>query len=308
MFKPLKRTLAATAFALAFSAAPAFAEAPPAATPAVEMKPGAPAIWTIAKPGGGSITLFGSVHLLPANQQWRTPAFTEALAKADVVVFETPIAGMQTPELQQYLAANMMNPPGVTLSTLLSPEEKATVEKAATSIGAPFSALEGFRPWIVSLQLGIGLIMKQGFDPNSGVDKTVEAEATAAGKTLDYFETAKEQLDIFVTMPPEQERNMLVVGAQEIIDNPNSISEMVTAWAAADTASLDKLLNEGLESDPALGKKLLEDRNANWVAKITGPYMADAKNYLIVVGAGHLAGDKGVPAMLRAKGIEVAGP
>jgi uncharacterized protein YbaP (TraB family) len=30
--------------------------------------------------------------------------------------------------------------------------------------------------------------------------------------------------------------------------------------------------------------------------------------YFITVGAGHLAGPKGVPAMLRAKGFKVEGP
>jgi len=306
MFTRLKRHLATAAFALAVTG-PAFAEAP-AAPPAVEMKAGNPAIWTIAKPGGGTITLFGSVHLLPANQGWRTPAFTEALAKADVVVFETPIADMATPELQQYLTANMMNPPGVTLSTLLSADEKTRVETAATAIGAPFGALEPFRPWMAGLQLAVGFVMKQGFDPNAGVDKAVEAEATAAGKALDYFETAKEQLDIFIDMTPEQEKNFLVVGATEMIEQPDQMTALLAAWAAGDTVTIDTIMNKGLESDPALGKKLLEDRNANWVVKITGPYMADTKNYLIVVGAGHLAGDKGVPSMLRAKGIEVAGP
>lgn len=305
MFARLKRHVAAAAFALA-ATTPAFAEAP--AAPPVEMKAGNPAIWSIVKPGGGTVTMFGSVHLLPANQGWRTAAFEDALAKADVVVFEMPLESMNDADLQAYLAQNMMNPPGVTLSTLLTPEEKTEVEAAAKIVGAPFGALEPFRPWMAGLQLAVGFIMKQGFDPNAGVDKIVEAEAKAAGKALDYFETAREQLDIFITMTPDEEKAFLVVGATEMVKNPSQMSELLTSWASGDVAGIDKLMNAGLAATPALGKKLMEDRNAKWVAKITGSFMADTKNYLIVVGAGHLAGDLGVPAMLRAKGIEVAGP
>lgn len=310
MFARIKRLAAATIAAAALTV-PAFADVvppPPAPTPAADVKPGNPAIWTIEKPNGGTITLFGSVHLLPGNQAWRTEAFTAALAKADVVVFETPIADMATPEVQQYLAKSIMNPPGVTLSTLLNAEEKATVEKAAAFVGVPFASMEAFRPWFAGLQMALVMIMKQGFDPNAGIDKLVEDEARTAGKTLGYFETAMEQLDIFTTMPPDEEKAFLVIGAKEIVENPNGLKDLVDAWAAGDVAGIDRLMNAGLESMPALGKKLLEDRNANWVRKITADYMADTKNYLIVVGAGHLAGDKGVPAMLRSDGIAVSGP
>lgn len=304
MIHRMKRHIAAAAIALA-STTPAFAEAP-AATP--ETKPGNPAIWTIEKPNGGTITLFGSVHLLPTAQSWRTPAFTEALAKADVVVFETPIEGMVTPEIQAYLAKNSMNPPGVTLSTLLSAEEKATVEKAAAAVGIPFSVMEPYRPWLVGIQIGLGFVVKQGFDPNAGVDRAVETEAKAAGKALDYFETAQEQLDIFTTMPTDQEKAFLVIGAEEILKSPDSMKDLLAAWASGDVASIDRLMNTGIEGMPELGKKLLEDRNAKWVEKIASTYMADTKSYLIVVGAGHLAGKLGVPEMLRARGIAVSGP
>ncbi len=305
MLSNLKRLTAAAAIALASGAA--LAEAPaPAAT--AEMKIATPAIWTINKPGGGTITMFGSVHLLPPNLEWRTPAFTEALAKADVVTFEMPLEDATSPEFMTYVQQHMMNPSGVTLSTLLTPEEKTKVEAAAAAVGAPFAMLEQFRPWMAAIQLSMGFVLKEGFDPNSGVDKKIEAEAKAAGKTLDSFETGKDQIDIFINLPPDQEKAFLVIGAAEMVENPHMLGELVDSWAAGDTAKIDEVMNSGIESMPDLGKALLEDRNARWVDKITSVYMNDTKNYLIIVGAAHLAGDKGVPTMLRAKGIEVTGP
>lgn len=305
MLTTLKRLTAVAA--IAFSAGSALAEAPAPAA-ATETKIATPAIWTIAKPGGGTITMFGSVHLLPPNLEWRTPAFEEAFAKADVVTFEMPLADATSPEFMTYVQQHMMNPSGVTLSTLLTAEEKTKVEAAAAAVGAPFAMLEPYRPWMAALQLSIGFVLKEGFDPNSGVDKKVEAEAKAAGKTIDSFETGKDQIDIFINLPPEQEKAFLVIGAADMVENPHMLHDLVDSWATGNTAKIDEVMNSGIESMPELGKKLLEDRNARWVDKITSVYMNDTKNYLIIVGAAHLAGDKGVPTMLRAKGIEVTGP
>ena len=44
-----------------------------------------PAIWTIQKPNGTTITFFGSVHLLPDGEGWRT--------KALLVAYDTGASG-----------------------------------------------------------------------------------------------------------------------------------------------------------------------------------------------------------------------
>jgi uncharacterized protein YbaP (TraB family) len=328
MLGVLTRRLGAVALAMGLSGMPAMAQSPaviepPAEAPATLPVPagepeslpapdarevGTPAIWTITKPGGGTITLFGSVHLLPRGMDWHTPALSAALERADTVVFETPLDGMESPEMASYLQAHIMNPPGVTLSSLLSADEKAQVEAAARQVGVSVTALEAMRPWFVALQMGVLFVVNQGFDPNSGVDKKVEAEAKAKGKQLDHFETTKEQLAIFTDMTPDQEKAFLLSTAKDIIQNPGDLSDMVEAWYGGDVAGLDRLMNASLEAYPDLAKVILHDRNARWVEKITGTYMGDGKTYLIVVGAAHLAGSHGVPEMLRARGISVDGP
>lgn len=324
----LKRHLGVVALMLGLACAPALAEAPvsvdppkdqpatmpvptgePATLPAPDArKAGTPAIWTIAKPNGGTITLFGSVHLLPVGLDWHTPALTAALDNAETVVFETPLAGMESPEAMAFLQSNMMNPPGVTLSSLLEPADKTKVEQAAAAVGVPFTMLEAMRPWIVGLQLGVQFVVNKGFDPNSGVDKKVEAEAKAKGKRLDSFETTQEQLEIFTKMTTDQEVAFLVSTAGDILENPDELTEMIDAWYAGDVPSIDRLMNSSLELYPELAKVILHDRNDRWVEKITGTYMNDGEDYLIVVGAAHLAGEHGVPELLRARGIAVDGP
>src|SRR4051812_214642 len=118
MFEALKAVLLSLALSMGL-AGPSTAVDPPAAATT-----GSPAIWTLTKANGKTITFFGSVHLLPQAQNWRTPALNAAFEKADVVVFETPISDANVAEVQGLMAKNMMNPPGVTLSTLLKPDEK----------------------------------------------------------------------------------------------------------------------------------------------------------------------------------------
>ena len=49
------------------------------------------------------------------------------------------------------------------------------------------------------------------------------------------------------------------------------------------------------------------DRNRNWVKQIDA-MLRERKTFFITVGAGHLVGKDGIPAMLRADGYKVDGP
>lgn len=307
MLKALMKSCLASLALTATLASPAAARAPESPeAPAVTT--GSPAIWTLDKGNGSTITFFGSVHLLPQAQQWRTPALQAAFDKADVVVFETPISEMNTSEVQGLMQTNMMNAPGVTLSSLLKPEEKADVEKAANLVGASFAMMEPLRPWMAALQLTLAFAVKEGMDPNAGVDVLIEKEAQAAGKALDYFETGTEQLQIFTSMTQAQEIAFLVIGSRDMIEQPHMLKELLDAWARGDVKAIDAMMNDGLEEMPELAFKMLDERNAKWVNKISSQYMTDTKNYLIVVGAAHLAGEKSVVTQLRAKGANVSGP
>src|SRR3954453_1480315 len=67
--------------ALAAAAISAGACAAPAPAPHVAK----PAMWKLAD-ADTTIYLFGSFHLLPNGEQWRTPAFEKALAGSDTLV------------------------------------------------------------------------------------------------------------------------------------------------------------------------------------------------------------------------------
>ncbi|NBU29533.1 MAG: TraB/GumN family protein, partial [Caulobacteraceae bacterium] len=91
MFKRLKAALAAGL--LFFAATPALAE---------------PAIWVIKDPDS-TIYLFGTVHVLKRETQWRTPRLEAALASADEVWLELSDSD-DTANMQALVARLGMDP------------------------------------------------------------------------------------------------------------------------------------------------------------------------------------------------------
>ena len=87
MSKPLRRFAGAVLTGLAVLAV---AMAPVAAQDTAG-RVDAPPLWKI-EGKKGSVFLFGSFHLLPADVKWRTPAVESALKEARVVVVETDLA------------------------------------------------------------------------------------------------------------------------------------------------------------------------------------------------------------------------
>ncbi len=109
-------------------------------------------------------------------------------------------------------------------------------------------------------------------------------------------------------MDEEAQIDFLVLGAEELLERPDELKTLIDAWQRGDVAGIDEMMNRGLADAPEVSKALLADRNARWAQKIQDFYMKDRNSYLIVVGAGHLAGEASVQAMLREAGIEVEGP
>jgi uncharacterized protein len=61
------------------------------------------------------------------------------------------------------------------------------------------------------------------------------------------------------------------------------------------------------KASPVLYQRLVTERNARWAEAISQRLRGSGET-VVVVGAAHLIGKDGVPAMLRRRGITVEGP
>ncbi len=163
------------------------------------------------------------------------------------------------------------------------------------------------RAWLAGLQLMFAQISKLNFAADSGVDSVLTAEAAKDGKQLRYLETIADQFALLAPDDRKLELQEFESGLKDLRDVAGEIEPMVKAWGAGDQVRLDRLINGDLDEFPEARKLLLDDRNHGWLPQIEA-MLKEKHVFFITVGAGHLTGPMGVPALLRKDGYKVEGP
>lgn len=270
--------------------------------------PGSPALWTLSD-DDTTVHIFGTVHLLRPETGWRSPAFDAAFAAADRLVIEVDAT---SPEAQAATVGLMQEygllKDGQRLTGLLDEEEEAIVLDAVDAAGLPFTALDLQKPWLVSLQLSLMQIQQAGYDPNAGLEQVLTAEAVAGGKTFGYLETLEEQLGALGGAPIEDQVDGLVLTALTMDQGSRVLDTLVGEWVDGDVEGLGAMIAEpDMIGGEEAYQTLLVNRNRNWVPQIRA-MLDEPGTVFVAVGAGHLAGPDSVIAMLRADGLEIAGP
>lgn len=282
----VRRFALALVAVLAMGASPALAE---------------PALWAI-KDKDSTIYLFGTVHVLKPSTQWRSPKTAKAFQDADDLVME-----IEQPEDPAATRALMMKygvDRAAPLSTKLKPERYAKLQAAAQGMGFPPQALEPMRPWLAALTVSLTPLLKAGYDPESGVEKLLTAQAKAAGKPISAFETMEQQVRFFADMTPAQEAELLDSTLDEIDDGPAKIDALVAAWAAGDQGELKRQMVDEMQAEyPDLYRLLLVDRNQDWANQLKAKLAGSGVSF-VAVGAGHLAGPDSLQAQLAKLGIK----
>ena len=271
--------------------------------------PGAPALWTLADEDT-TIHIFGTVHLLRPNLEWRSDAIDQALDQADRIVFEVDMKSeaAQRAIATDFLARGMYSD-GRTLTEVLNDEDEAVISEAFDSLGVPIAAMNTFEPWMASVNLGVMQLVNDGYDPQAGVETVIEAEAAAAGKSFGYLETISQQADAFDLLPEDEQISILYETALLLKESPRMLDLLVDEWADGDVTGIGTLVAnpEGYGFTDAAYESLLVVRNTAWVPQIEA-MLDEPGSIFIAVGAGHLAGPDSVITMLRDKGYTVEGP
>ena len=299
----MKKLLFAAVLAFAPAAAVAQDQAAvqaPAAPAAAPLPDADPALWVV-RDEDTTIYLFGTFHMLD-GRPWFNDEVRTAFDASQELVLEARLpenpAELQ-PLVMQY-ALSMEGPP---LSERLSAEQYAALNGVVTSMGAPAGAFDRLEPWFVSISLP-GMVGQQrlGLRPEHGPEMVLSAAARERNMPIGELEGLEWQFRMFDGMPVEQQVTMLRQSLDNVDQIGAQLEPMLTAWSSGNTDGLVEMMNAQMRESPELYRMLFVDRNTAWTGWIQ-ERMARPGTVFIAVGAGHLAGDDGVPALLRARGI-----
>lgn len=265
-----------------------------------------PPVWVVSD-ADSEMLLFGSVHVLPPGLNWRPAALNAAIAKAEDVWFELPVDGGADAEAARLAAALGYLPADQTLTGLLSQDSQARLNRMAEQYGLPLSLLDRFEPWLAEVALAGAMYRMSGADAASGVEKTLAAAVppTAARRA---FETPAQQVGLFDATPMDEQIASFEVSLREAEEDPQVYAELVSAWMRGDVAALEAdALGPLREASPGIYERLVTARNAAWIDTLDERLKGRGRT-VVIVGVGHLLGEDGLPARLRALGYSVKGP
>ena len=260
-----------------------------------------PAWWQV-KGVHGTVYLLGSMHVMKPNVDWESPRMKAALDSSDVLYLEVAnaddAAAMLPLEMQ--FGLDTQHP----LSTKVSKDDMALLNTAVGSMGLP---LDMMQPWFVSVILEMVPMLKDGYDPASGIDMKMLAQSKQEQKPVKGFETASDQLHMLADAPQEEQVAMLHEQLTELDKAAAEMNDLVTAWEHGDVEKIAKIDNAELAiKHPAEYKRLVVDRNTKWVATLDGLLKDPSTGTIfVVVGAGHLVGPDSVLKMLEKDGYKV---
>lgn len=260
-----------------------------------------PALWKVQGPHA-VVYLFGTVHVLKATTQWRSPKIDAAFTSAKTLweeIKDGDDAAVMQPLVLKY-GLDRAHP----LSGKLDAKGKAKLASVEAMVGASSAQIEPLRPWMAALTLDLLPLLKAGYDPNSGVDNILKAEAKARGEPLEAFESVEQQVRFFADLPQKDELDYLLSTLDDADKGSGLIEQLIDAWAVGDLAKLEALLNADMRDKyPTLYQKLLVERNKAFASKIETLLKGDGVSF-VAVGAGHLVGPDSVQADLAKDGFK----
>lgn len=256
------------------------------------------ALWEVSDASGPRAWIFGTVHALPPDTAWQRSAIGDALGKSDRLVLE--IGEDLNPEIAGQALARValtkgLPPPSERIAAAYRPKLATVYQR----LGLRDQSFPDMETWAVALQIAAIAGEKDGIHAADGVEPALRL--LARDKPVLGLETIDAQFAIFDTLPERQQTTLLEQTAAEIVSLEDEDRDLLQLWLRGDDLGIARESNKGLLTDRTLREALLTRRNREWVGKVETMIKAGSRPF-IAVGAAHVSGPEGLPALLRARG------
>ncbi len=259
-------------------------------------------LWRISRDGRSS-WLFGTLHVAQLAWAFPGPAQRDALSRSDTLALEIDLLD---PTMQARMAKALAGQARLALPAAL----QARLDERARSECLPPQALAALAPEIQVAVLATLVGRRDGFDAAYGIDTVLAAYGRAARLDVVSLESPELQVRTMQMGSPAETIEM-VDGALAEMESGRaraSLRRMATVWAEGDLAELqrypvwcDCVKTAG---DRAYLARLLDERNPHLADSIARLHAAGQRVFA-AVGALHMIGPTGLPALMAQRGYRV---
>lgn len=268
-------------------------------------------IWEVSSQST-TVYLMGSIHFADSSFYPLRPEIEEAFDRAKYLVVELDISKIDDDKYNQLLLHKGVYKDGRTIRDVISDHTWRQLQQRLQHLDIAYESIKHYKPGVVVLTLSAVQIMRMGFDPELGIDAYFLAKASRSepAKQIIELESLEQQLNLFIDVPDGE---LLLKESLYSLDEAETLmDDMVSFWKRGDVEQMNKLLfEEALDDYPAFSEiydSLFYDRNRSMTTKIADLLSNKTQQreyYFVVVGSGHLIGDKGIVNALQKKGYNV---
>ncbi len=260
-------------------------------------------LWRV-RSGNSTAYLLGSIHVLKKDFYPLSKAIEDAFAGSSVLAVEANIDDVSRIDVTNMIG-KAMYPAGDTVDKHLSPETYELLKKELEADGLPLGLVAMQRPWFIALTLTSFELLKAGYDPAYGIDQHFISEAEGKKKIVE-LEGFDYQVNLLSGLPEKEQEVFLLSTMKDLNTLDQDADRLVSAWKAGDTQAVASLISSD-EQEAGMSPvydKVLYDRNRKMADKVEG-LLRKGQTAFVVVGAGHLVGEKGIVEILRERGYRV---
>lgn len=260
--------------------------------------------------------LFGTIHLIPEGDFLLRDEVQKAFSTSTRVAFEIDTEDMMNPASMMGLMSKMYMNDELTLADLLDEDDYTLVSTHFEEMGLPMMFMGRIKPMFLSILAGqdmedmkpgegggMSMMMGEGM-------KSYELELTELAKDQEKpivgLETAEFQMSLFDSIPYDAQAKMLVDAIKteaDAAEGDEMLTKMVEMYKQQDIVGMVNMMKEEEAGLAGFEDLLLLQRNRNWIPVMDG--LMSQESVFFAVGAGHLAGEEGVIALLRKEGYEL---
>lgn len=255
-----------------------------------------------------TLYLFGTIHVGTRDMYPLGAQVEQAFAEAGVLALEADPTGESVSAVA--LAGSLYRPPD-NLERHVSAEMYRELAAKLPGIGLPLEHARMLEPHLLAMTITLMQVQRLGYEPALGLDLHFAQRARRAGKPIVELESMVQQMEMFDALPHAVQEDMLRA-ALEGVDSEalrKELEALVQAWQTGDIAGIERAVVRELEtmderSARTLHARVYDERNAAMAQKLKS-LLEGRIVHFVAIGAGHLTGASGLPALLEGMGFRV---